>query len=98
MPRYHSDSFCGCFSGCDYSRRPDAFASTAKIFEFDSPDVPPLQKFIPYLSRYESNPCLGKVCKYSDPATWGEDGVPTAMDTDIIYIPENVTLGFRELQ
>ena len=26
---YHEDTFCGCFSNCEFTRRPDAFASAA---------------------------------------------------------------------
>ena len=48
------------------------------IYEFDSVDIPLLDKPVPYMSLYENNPCLGKTCAFSDPTTWGDDGVPTA--------------------
>jgi len=89
---YHSDTYCGCFARCDFSRHPDAFRSTADIYHFDSPDVNSTSRDIPNMERYENNPCLNKVCKYSDPKTWGDSGVPTNKDTQLIYVPEKVTL------
>merc|ERR1719199_1911200 len=88
---YHNDTYCGCFSRCEMNRHPAKYASTSDIYELVSPDIV-TKEHVPYLERYKNNPCLGKVCAFSDAKTWGEAGIPTAKDTDMIYVPENVTL------
>ena len=72
-----------------------------EVYEFVSPDLPPLPPITPVSNAdCEKNPCCTppgsdgpvKVCKFSDPKTWGPSGVPSANDTEIIYVPKHVTL------
>jgi hypothetical protein len=91
---YHENSYCGCFSTCNLTRPADYFASKPSVYEFDSLDIDNQHGLHKkeYKARYENNPCLDKVCAYSSDATWGNDGIPTKFDTDMIYIQERVTL------
>jgi hypothetical protein len=88
---YHEDTFCGCFTACDYERDPGTFTSAPYVYEFVSEDLLNAADHPSPTLDYENNVCTASACAFSDPATW-QGSVPTSDDTDIIYVPEQVAL------